>query len=324
MANRTTQSKKNKTASRKRNKKRISSKIFLILLLISCIAFSLWYLDTEYNHSRHTTRDEFPYKPRKSQRSAKPYNSKPGKPLPRQSSSGNHPKINLDARMLMIPACCPDQPRQIIHHTGFSLSYNENWRLPNWVAYELTRKKTSGNAKRTDRFVRDPHVTGFSASHSDYTGSKFDRGHMAPAADMKWNETAMKESFYLSNICPQHPQLNRRKWKDLEEKVRDWAVSDSAIIIVCGPLVNGKCKSIGSGKVTVPQGYYKIILSPFRENPQGIGFIFSNQQESKPLKNYVVSIDSIEKLTGIDFFHSLPDDIEDTIEASVDVSYWGI
>ena len=71
---------------------------------------------------------------------------------------------------------------------------------------------------------------------------------MAPAADMKWSPDVMKESFYFSNMCPQHPQLNRRGWKNLEEKIRDWAVADSAIIIICGPIIDKPSKTIGKNK----------------------------------------------------------------------------
>lgn len=129
------------------------------------------------------------------------------------------------AEELEIPVMTAPRKGQIIRHTGYTVSYNENLRLPNWVAYELTRQETQGNAQRTDRFIADPQVKGVIATNADYTRSGYDKGHMAPAADMKWSVTAMKESFYFSNMCPQHPELNRRKWKDLEEKIRDWGHS---------------------------------------------------------------------------------------------------
>ena len=106
-------------------------------------------------------------------------------------------------------------------------------------------------------------VTGLIATNADYTRSGYDKGHMAPAADMKWSPQAMEESFYFSNMCPQHPQLNRRGWKNLEEKIRDWAIADSAIIIICGPIVAKQPKTIGKNKVVVPQQFFKVVLSPF-------------------------------------------------------------
>lgn len=147
---------------------------------------------------------------------------------------------------------------------------------------------------------------------------------MAPAADMKWSNTAMKESFYFSNMCPQHPELNRRKWKDLEEKIRDWAITDSAIIIICGPIIEKTPQKIGKNKVTVPQKFFKVILSPFTTSPKAIGFLFKNGRSVSPLATYAVSVDSIETLTGMDFFAPLPDDLENKIESQVNCNQWGL
>lgn len=194
------------------------------------------------------------------------------------------------AEELEIPVMTAPRKGQIIRHTGYTVSYNENLRLPNWVAYELTRQETQGNVQRTDRFIADPQVKGVIATNADYTRSGYDKGHMAPAADMKWSVTAMKESFYFSNMCPQHPELNRRKWKDLEEKIRDWAIADSAIIIICGPIVEDSAQKIGKNRVVVPQKFFKVILSPFVDNPRAIGFLFDNERSVEPLGTYVVSV----------------------------------
>ncbi len=226
------------------------------------------------------------------------------------------------AEELEIPVMTAPRKGQIIRHTGYTVSYNENLRLPNWVAYELTRQETQGNVQRTDRFIADPQVKGVIATNADYTRSGYDKGHMAPAADMKWSVTAMKESFYFSNMCPQHPELNRRKWKDLEEKIRDWAIADSAIIIICGPIVEDSAQKIGKNRVVVPQKFFKVILSPFVDNPRAIGFLFDNERSVEPLGTYVVSVDSIETLTGMDFFAPLPDELEDSIEAKADIRLW--
>ena len=165
-------------------------------------------------------------------------------------------------------------------------------------------------------------MKGVIATNADYTRSGYDKGHMAPAADMKWSVTAMKESFYFSNMCPQHPELNRRKWKDLEEKIRDWAIADSAIIIICGPIVEDSVQKIGKNRVVVPQKFFKVILSPFVDNPRAIGFLFDNERSVEPLGTYVISVDSIETLTGMDFFAPLPDELEDSIEAKADIRLW--
>ncbi|KAA6332338.1 Nuclease [termite gut metagenome] len=226
---------------------------------------------------------------------------------------------------LEIPQSLSSRREQIIFHTGYTVSYNEVWRLPNWVAYELTRSETRGAEKRSNRFVVDPQMKGVSATNRDYLHSGYDKGHLAPAADMKWSRVAMKESFYFSNICPQHPQLNRRRWKDLEDKIRDWANADSAIVIVCGPLVaEENTKTVGDNGVVVPQGFFKVILSPYVSPPQAIGFIFNNEPALKPLQTFVATVDSVETITSMDFFSQLPDEIENAVESQFDASYWGL
>lgn len=231
----------------------------------------------------------------------------------------NTPRANAS---LEIPTSLIPRQEQIIRHSGYTVSYNKDLRIPNWVSYELTRRETTGKEKRNDRFIADPLVKGVSATNEDYSRSGYDKGHMAPAADMKWSNTAMKESFYFSNICPQHPQLNRRGWKKLEEKIRDWAAADSAIIVICGPVIRKQAKTIGKNKVVVPQQFFKVVLSPFVKPMRAIGFLFNNEQCVDPLSAYTVTIDSIERLTNMDFFAPLPDEIENKIEAKSNYYEW--
>ena len=244
-----------------------------------------------------------------------------------RSSQKDEPKTNtslhvLSSKELAIPISMTPQQEQIIRHTGYTVSYNKELKLPNWVSYELTREETKGKEKRNNRFIADPLVKGIIATNADYARSGYDKGHMAPAADMKWSPQAMKESFYFSNMCPQHPQLNRRGWKNLEEKIRDWAIADSAIIIICGPMITKQPKTIGKNKVAVPQQYFKVILSPFVRPMRAIGFLFNNRQALEPLSTYAVTVDSIERLTNMDFFASLPDEIENKIEAEENYFQW--
>lgn len=212
---------------------------------------------------------------------------------------------------------------EIIEHTGYTVSHNSKWKLPNWVGYELTRREVAGQNPRDDCFAPDPMVKGNKAELSDYKGSGYDRGHMAPAADMKWSKKVMKESFYLSNMCPQNPSLNRGDWNDLEEKVRSWAKRDSAIIVVCGPIVSKRPKKIGNN-LAVPEAFFKVVLSPYGKNPQAIGFIMPNEAGNNPLSSYAKSIDEVEALTKMDFFSVLPDELENRIEAGYNLKYWNL
>lgn len=218
-----------------------------------------------------------------------------------------------------------DSPRrqgQLIRHKAYILSYNASRKIPNWVGYELLGNRTRGKISRTNRFIPDPLVKGKSATAADYTGSGYDRGHMAAAADMAWNKQAMTESFYTSNICPQKPVLNRGMWKTLEEQVREWAVADSAIVVVTGPIVGSSTETIGKNRVAVPQSFFKVILSPYGKKVKAIGFILGNKEENKRLRDYAVTVDRIEELTGLDFFSSLPEGLETQAEANVNLKDW--
>lgn len=214
---------------------------------------------------------------------------------------------------------------QIIEYLGFTVSYNANTRLPNWVAYELTHSEVLGEVPRAKHFYQDPQVVGPQADNEDYRNSGWDKGHMCPAGDMKWSKQAMYESFYFTNICPQNPNLNRGDWKDLEEKCRELAQRYGNIYIVCGAIVGDAINGcLGYNKVTIPDAFYKVLLVKSATSYEGIGFYFDNSPGSRRLSYYAKSIDNIEELTNIDFFYQLPDDIEEKIESKFSLVSWGI
>lgn len=214
------------------------------------------------------------------------------------------------------------QPSQIVNYEGFTLSFNSNMHVPNWVVWELTGEEVAGTFPRKDNFRGDDNVKG-SAEKWDYSYSGYDRGHMAPAADMKWSKKAMDESFYMTNMCPQAKSLNTGAWKRLEEKCRQWAEIDGSIIIVCGPVLTDPIEEyIGDSKVAVPQRFFKVILSPYADEPRGIGFIMPNSKVPGGMQASAVSIDEVERITGLDFFSSLPDDIENKVESQCKFHYW--
>ena len=186
------------------------------------------------------------------------------------------------------------------------------------MGWELTREETRGKEDRKDRFVPDPDLPEPRVEHADYTRSGYDRGHMAPAADMKWSEEAMAQSFYMSNICPQNQKLNRDDWGDLEEACRGWARKYGRVYIVCGPIYDKKHpKRIGKHQVAVPDRFFKVVLIENRKNPIAMGFLFNNAAHHQALEKYQVPVDSVETVTGLDFFAKLPDSIENRIEAAI-------
>lgn len=235
--------------------------------------------------------------------------------------------FSIDYETEALPVISSECASQHITHSAYTLSYNKDYKVPNWVFYELLREELVGEAERSNKFRQDPFVvSNESATLKDYQKSGYDRGHIAPAADFNWNVKAKDESFFLSNMCPQHPSFNRGIWKSLEELVRDWSVRDSAICVVAGPVLpidkTGEFHSIGEGRVYVPTLFYKIVFSAFREKPCMIGFVMPNEKSNANLQSFVVSVDSIERLTQIDFFSILPDNLENEIEFFVDLNDW--
>lgn len=224
-----------------------------------------------------------------------------------------------------IPAEIEGRTEQIIDHLGYTVSYNADWKIPNWVAYELTKEEAEGSESRSDSFVPDPQVAPDQSSNtSDYLRSNFDRGHLAPAGDMKWSKQAMKESFYLSNICPQNGNLNSGIWKDLETQVRVLAEQKGSIYVVCGPIVSDRPKTIGANDVAIPDAFFKVLLQNDDNNWYSIAFMFANKNGKKPLSTYAMSVEELQTITAIDFFPALPDSVEQIVESQVDFTKWNI
>ena len=229
-----------------------------------------------------------------------------------------------DIENLEIPVGPDDEI--VVSHTGYTLSYCEEYEVPYWVAYSLTKEEVSTQvATRDDNFREDPSVPTGSATLQDYKKSGYDRGHMAPAADFRWSEDAMNDTFYLSNMCPQKHAFNAGIWSDLESAVRSIAYADEEIYVVTGPvLTDGPYETIGENKVAVPKYYYKVILDYTDPVIKAIGFILPAENSSEPLSYFAVTVDKVEEVTGIDFFPALPDDIEDVVEAECDASLWAL
>jgi endonuclease G len=210
----------------------------------------------------------------------------------------------------------------VVKHEGYSLSYNELNEQANWVAYQLTDIETIAKVKRENKFIIDPFIKTESANNSDYLKSGYDRGHLAPAGDMAWSEKAMEESFYYSNMSPQNPSFNRGIWKKLEEQLRNWATDYHSIYIITGPVLDSNLEMIGPNKVSVPKYYYKVILNYTDSVIKGIGFIIPNLSSTLPLQHFAVTIDSVEKITNINFFPVLDDEKENAVEHHLNMTDW--
>lgn len=211
---------------------------------------------------------------------------------------------------------------QIVKHDYYTLSYNEKFEQAEWVAYELKKSYIKNNDFKRPYFIEDDKVTTGSADWRNYKQSGYDKGHLCPAGDMEFNKKAYEDTFLTSNISPQVHAFNDGVWNRLEQKVRYWAVKYDDIYVVTGGVLNDSNTTIGKEKVLVPKYFYKILLDESNGKYKMIAFLVPNEKSERPLYDFVVSVDSIEKLTGIDFFPHLDDKIEDALEKNTDYKSW--
>ena len=234
------------------------------------------------------------------------------------SLSGNTSEIELTQ------VITPDMPdAQMLHYPGFDVCFSADNHQPYYVTWILTPEHVRTiNTSRSDNFRPDPDVPQC-AQLSDYRRSGYDRGHMAPSADFRYDTEAQEATFFLTNMCPQHNSLNTGAWKNLEEQCRSWAERDSTLIIISGPILTDYLtESIGESCVTVPDRFFKVIYAPYANPPRAIGFIMPNQKVEGGVQSSAVTVDQVEEITGFDFFSSLPDELENAVESKARYSDW--
>lgn len=212
---------------------------------------------------------------------------------------------------------------QIIHHSGYSFSYNEKHEQAEWVAYSLEKDDIVYTDFKRPFFIQDPKVKTKSADWRNYKKSGYDKGHLCPAADRKSSKKLFNETFYTSNISPQKHNFNAGIWNKLEQKVRYWSKKYKHLYIVTGGILDhASTKTIGKEKVTVPNAFYKVILDYSEPEIKAIAFLIPHKETSAPLYNFVISIDQLEQKTGIDFFPELPNQIENQLESNTSYKKW--
>ena len=304
----------------KKKKSGFKAKLFFFLLLLIAGAGYYGYLHrAEIEQKARETVAEV-------QERVAPATNKPAVPEPSISVSPQQTSqsvISVKSKYDNLSYGVPGKADSIIDREGYSLGYIEYHEQPAWVTYKLTRTEaTTKAAKRGDDFREDPSVPTGSATLADYRRSGYDRGHLAPAADMAFSSKTMSESFYMSNMSPQKPAFNRGCWKELEEQVRQFAINEGEIMVVTGPILpDTKTITIGGNKVTVPTHYYKVIydLTP----PQKmIGFIMPNEGSNKSLQAFAVTVDAVENATGLNFFSLVPQPQQEQMESTISVRDW--
>lgn len=218
---------------------------------------------------------------------------------------------------LECPAYTTDE--HIVEYSGFVVSYNHQTLVPNWVAYELTADELEVRySSKSSNFSRDPQLKGRQASREDYSHSGWDKGHMAPKADMRWSERSYWESHYFTNICPQNHQLNGGDWNRLEQAVRRWAKRYGRVWVVCGPVFDS-CRygTIGKADVQIPDAFFKAVLFPVEGGFGAVAYVMPNDGTHHSLNHYWMTVDQLEQLTGKDFFPALDDQTEAAVESAV-------
>lgn len=244
-------------------------------------------------------------------------------------------QIQEDLDAIGLPALQPGD--ELVKHSAMTLAYADKFEQARWVAHIITPDVTNGTVFRTNDFRPDEKVTTGSAVEEDYFLKKlkadgsydydafgYDRGHLAPSADFRWSKTALSESYYYSNMSPQLAEFNRGSWGQLEDAIRGYLYSHPGafLYVVTGPVLKDGLPKIerGKNKVSIPELYWKAVIDI--NGKKGIGFIMPNRSNSEPLQKFAVTIDDIEKLTGLDLFNKLPAATQAEIESQQDAAAW--
>jgi endonuclease G len=218
----------------------------------------------------------------------------------------------------------PSDRGALLCRSGFALSHDEEKKAPVWVAQRMTPERLVSRVQRSNRFVPDPELPkGKRAELEDYRGSGYDRGHMAPAADMRWSAQAMEESFYLSNMAPQvGPGMNRGIWSEIESSIRAWVAQRGELFIYTGPIFEtAKVAKIGPNQVAVPTHFYKVVFDPIRV--ETIAFVVPNSPHpNRRIDEFITSVRDIEQRTGLNFLNRINPAVQALIEESVAASLW--
>ncbi len=230
-----------------------------------------------------------------------------------------------------------EEGQKLISHKAFCLVYNEDHEQAEWVAHIIRPEVIDGNVSRSNDFRQDPLIPTESAQEEDYflkylqadssyeyDGFGYDRGHLAPSADFRWSQEALSESYFYSNMSPQRPEFNRGKWAELEGFLRSYLESNpqTQLYVVTGPVLKKDLSKVerSINGLSIPEQYFKVVLDLAQQ--KAIAFLLPNKECLAPIESYALAVDEVEELTGIDFFHTLPDDMENALEASIDPKAW--
>ena len=248
------------------------------------------------------------------------------------------------ASMLEIPALKGGSMNQFITHTTkrngkdyptYSLEYSYKYKHSYWIAYRFDNT-TGGNVGRNEAYKPDPELPSqYAAKHNDYTNSGYTRGHLCASSDRQYSKEANQQTFYMSNISPQSGNgfnQSGSAWNTGEDKVQAWGYNisrstDTLYVVKGGTIGEGMIKGYLKNEIAIPKYFFMAVLFRSGDNYKAIGFYMPHENlkddpDKKDPKKYLMSIDALEQETGINFFHNLPDNIENTVEATYNVNDW--
>ena len=228
------------------------------------------------------------------------------------------------ARSINLQLGIPSESDQMIDRSGFALGYSSRRRQALWVSYILTAEHLNAKqVRRSNKFRPDPDLKFDPVRPQQYNRTGFDRGHLAPASDMTYSRETMEQSFYMTNISPQLPACNRGVWKRIETQIRAWARQESQLYVITGPIFTGEERFMKNTDIRIPDAFYKVALD-MTPPMKMIAFIVPNRASKKPIRSFVVSVDEVESITGMDFFSNLDDATENELEKRSEIGEWKI
>lgn len=214
---------------------------------------------------------------------------------------------------------------RVLNNDDFLIGYSDYRLNPLWVAYKLQLPLKTSHGERPSGFDTDWRSI-IKVSHSDYTGSGFDRGHLAPnyAIARNFGRSAQLKTFLMTNISPQKANLNRGAWKELEIHIVDeWLTKNQVLWIQTGGIFETDSR-LKNTFIAIPDAFYKIIATfDSKDKIRVIAFVLSQSVDSDAdFADYAVSVDFIEQNTGLDFFANLSESEQIQIETGVDRDFW--
>lgn len=215
---------------------------------------------------------------------------------------------------------------RVIDRGEFMIGWSDSLRHPVWCAYHVTQKAVNEAGKRPG-FTQDRSVPK-APKPGDYTKSGYDRGHMVPnyAIITRYGEEARRKTFKMSNIAPQTPALNRGVWREVEHRIADlWTARYGEIWVIVGCISDGGGETVSGTDIDVPSAYYQIVIAQEGMNVRALAMLFDRDVAWREwAARNIISIDELEKLTGLDFNPELPAFIQDPLEAETPSRLWPI